>query len=116
MKQTREQIKAELLKKAEVEIDRLLDWEDQAEKPNLTQIENTVLAARKAVGEEMLQALLSSQETQQPLDPPRCPKCQQIMQDKGKQARVIETRVGPIQVLRQYYYCPACQVGFFPSG
>ena len=48
MKRTREQIKAELMKKAEQEIDCLLDWEEKADKPTLTQFENQVLTTRKA--------------------------------------------------------------------
>ena len=39
MKRTREQIKAELMKQAEREIDRLLDWEEKAARPTLTQFE-----------------------------------------------------------------------------
>lgn len=116
MKPTRAQLKAELLKKAEVEIDRLLDWGEQADRPNLTQIENEVLAARKAMGEEMAQALLKGQEQRQPLNAPECPKCGRRMEDKGKQVHVVETRVGPVAVERQYYYCPACQTGIFPPG
>jgi hypothetical protein len=53
MKRTREQIKAELMKKAEQEVDRLLDWEETADKPTLTQFENQVLMTRKALSEAM---------------------------------------------------------------
>jgi len=116
MKRTREQIKAALLQKAEAEIERLLDWEAQTDKPTLTQMENAVLASRKAVGEEMVQALLSGQEERDRLDPPACPGCGQPTQDKGYQAHQVETRVGSVQIQRRYYYCGHCQAGFFPPG
>ena len=66
MKRTREQIKAELMKKAEQEIDRLLDWEEQANKPTLTQFENQVLMRRKALSEAMLDGVMAGQETRPP--------------------------------------------------
>jgi len=109
-------MKAALLQKAEAEIDRLLDWEERTDKPTLTQMENAVLASRQAVGEEMVQALLSGQDERERLDPPVCPRCGQPTQDKGYQTHQVETRVGPVGIQRRYYHCPACQAGFFPPG
>ncbi len=75
MKRTREQIKAELMKQAEQEIDRLLDWEEKAAQPTLTQFENEVLKTRKALSEPVL-----------------CPKCGQPTENKGLQTKEVETR------------------------
>ena len=69
MKRTREQIKAELMKQAEQEIDRLLDWEEKADKPTLTQFENQVLITRKALSEAMLEGVMAGQESRQPAEP-----------------------------------------------
>ncbi len=116
MKRTREQIKAELMKKAEQEIDRLLDWEEQADKPTLTQLENQVLATRKALSEGMLEGVLAGQETRQPAEPVGCPKCGQLAENKGLRTKEVETRAGTLRMRRAYYYCPHCQAGFFPLG
>src|SRR5512136_1128157 len=116
MKRTREQIKAELMKKAEQEIDRLLDWEEQADKPTLTQFENQVLTTRKVLSEAMLEGVLAGQETRQPAEPVVCPKCGQPTENKGPRTKEVETRAGTLRLRRQYHYCPQCQAGFFPPG
>ncbi len=116
MKRTREEIKAELMKKAEQEIDRLLDWEAKADKPTLTQFENQVLRTRQALSEAMLDGMAASQETRQPVEPVECPKCSQPTENKGLQTKEVETRAGTLRLRRQYHYCPHCQAGFFPPG
>ena len=116
MKRSREQIKAELMKRAEREIDRLLDWEEKAARPTLTQFENEVLKTRQALGEAMLAGVMTGQETHQPAEPVRCPKCGQPTENKGLQTKEVETRAGTLRLRRQYHYCAHCQAGFFPPG
>jgi hypothetical protein len=38
------------------------------------------------------------------------------MENKGKQPKVVESRVGKVLLERDYYYCGRCEVGFFPPG
>ncbi len=116
MKRSREQIKAELMKKAEVEIDRLLNWEEKADKPTLTDFEEEVLAARRALSEAMLEALMTGQENGQPAERVICPQCGQPMENKGSQPKQVETRAGSLRLKRQYEYCPRCKKGFFSPG
>jgi hypothetical protein len=116
MKRTHEQIKAELMKKAEQEIDRLLEWEEQADKPTLTQFESQVLMTRKALSEAMLEGMMAGQEIRQPTGPVKCPHCGEPTENKGLQTKEVETRVGTLRLRRQYHYCSHCQVGFFPPG
>ncbi len=47
MRFSREQKRVELLKAAEAMIEEFLDWEEQTEKPNLSQIEAEVLKVRR---------------------------------------------------------------------
>jgi hypothetical protein len=112
MKRTREQIKAELLKKAEQEIDRLLEWEEKADQPTLTQFENQVLTTRQALSA----AMLAGQEMRQPAEPVVCPKCGQPTENKGLHTKEVETRAGTLRLRRQYHYCAHCHAGFFPPG
>ncbi len=116
MKRTREQLKADLMKKAEEQIDRLLEWEAKTDRPTLTQFENEVLGVRRTLSEGMLEALLTGQEARAPAARVVCPQCGQPMADKGLQTKVIETRVGTLRVKRQYYHCADCHVGLFPPG
>ena len=116
MKRSRGQIKAEMMRKAEEEIERLLDWQAGSAKPTLTQLENEVLAARRALSEEMVQVLLKGEEVREPSEAPLCAGCGQAMENKGKQPKVVESRVGRVLLERDYYYCERCGAGFFPPG
>ncbi len=62
MKRTRAQIKAELMKKAEEQIERLLEWEKKTDAPTLTQFENEVLMTRQVLSEAMLETMMTGQE------------------------------------------------------
>ena len=116
MKRTREQIKSELMKKAEQEIDRLLEWEETADRPTLTQFENQILMTRKTLSEAMLEGVLAGQEARQSAEPVLCPQCGQPTENKGLQMKEVETRAGTLRFRRQYHYCAHCRVGFFPLG
>ena len=116
MKKTREQRQAELQAKANELINRLLDWTDQTDQPDLTQIEDEVLALRAELGESMLQTIIAAQEAEQPTVVPRCPQCGQPLEDKGRRPHHTISRVGEVTLSREYYDCPACQRGFFPPG
>jgi uncharacterized protein with PIN domain len=116
MKRTREQIKADLLKQYEEEVERLLNWEEHTPQPTLNQIEERVLVSRKKVSEALLQQVLSDQENGSLVEAVKCPKCGQPMEDKGKEIKRVETRAGSVQLERTRYYCPNCKIGFFPPG
>jgi YgiT-type zinc finger domain-containing protein len=116
MKRTREQIKAELMKRYEKEVEELLDWQEKTEAPNLTQIEDAILKSRKRLSEGMAKELLAGEISREPEQAPACPKCGGKTVDKGKRPQVIETRLGTLRMERVYYYCEACGEGFFPPG
>ena len=116
MKRTREQIKAEMMKKYEQEVEALLDWQEKTDKPNLTEFENAILASRKRMSEATIKALLEGEQEREPERAPKCAKCGKEMADKGKREQVIETRIGTLRIERAYYYCETCGEGFFPPG
>ena len=66
MKRKRSEVKAELLKKAELLIDELLDWTDETKAPDLTQIEDIVLKLRKQMGEQMALSVIDEQAAKRP--------------------------------------------------
>ena len=115
MKRQRSEVKAELMQKAELLIDQLLDWEEQSAKPDLTQMEDVVLNLRKQLGEQMTLALVDQQEAKQPAEV-RCAQCRCRMRFKGLKAHAVESRVGGLPLSRGYYHGQTCQTGLFPPG
>ena len=116
MKRTREQMKAELLAEAEVAIDELLDWHEKGQEPTLTQLEEVVLKLRKQPSQRMTGVVLKDQEALQPVMVPPCPTCGQKMHYKGMKGVTVESRLGPLQLERGYWYCHRCRRGLFPPG
>ena len=116
MKKSQEQLKAEFMAEAEELFDRLIEWEEQTEKPNLTQIEEIVLELRKRFGERMAQKMMMRQEERQPAKRVDCPECGGEMENKGMKDNQIETQIGNLKIERGYYYCPDCKQGVFPPG
>ncbi|HEY6073807.1 MAG TPA: hypothetical protein VIV15_10535 [Anaerolineales bacterium] len=114
MKRKRAEVKAELLKQAEVLIDELLEWNAQTKAPDLTQIEEVVLKLRKQLGEQMALAVIDAQDSQRPSPGPHCPTCQCEMHYKDVKANTVESRVGSLSLQRGYYYCSTCRTGLFP--
>ena len=114
MKRKRSEVKSELLKKAELLIDELLDWTDESKAPDLTQIEEIVLKLRKQMGEQMALSVIDEQAAKRPSPGPQCPQCQREMHYKDVKANTIESRVGALPLERGYYYCQTCQTGLFP--
>ena len=75
MKKSREKLKAEFIAEAEELFDELMEWEEDNEKPNLTQIEEIILEVRKRFGERMAQKIIMRQEERQPAERVDCLQC-----------------------------------------
>ena len=116
MELTRAQKQAKLRKAADEMIEKLLAWDEENSAPNLTQIEDEILALRQRMGEEMLTVVLAGQAASQPTENPKCPTCGAEMRYKGQKGKAVESRVGGLEVERGYYYCARCQSGLFPPG
>lgn len=116
MKLTREEARKRLLARATAAVEELLAWNDQADKPTLTEIEDVVLRLRKEIGIEMAQEAIALQESNQPVCGPLCPSCGQEMGYKGQKGHSVESRTGTLTGERGYYHCPECGEGIFPPG
>jgi uncharacterized protein with PIN domain len=114
MPSRQERRKARLMEQAESLIDEFLDWTDETAEPNLTQIEDKILALRKQFSEEMAREAIEAQEAKQPAIGPRCPQCGKEMRYKGQKRVTPQTWVGEVAFERGHYYCAECKVGFFP--
>ena len=116
MKLTRAQKEAKLAKAAEEAVQELLEWDEKNPQPNLTQIEEVVLALRARIGQAMTEVVLAGQEAQQPVEAPLCPTCGEPMRYKGRKGKTLESRLGGLAMERGYYYCARCESGLFPPG
>jgi len=116
MKQTRAQKKAKLQAAAEKLIEQLLDWDERNAGPNLTAIEDEVLKLRQQFGQAMADMMVEGQESRQPVEVPPCRQCSKAMRYKGQKRKAVGSRLGEIEIARGYYYCAACESGFFPPG
>ena len=116
MKKSREQLKAAYLQEAEALFDELMEWDEETQEPDLTQIEEKILELRKRFGERLAQQVIMRQEERQPSAKVICPRCGGEMDTKGMKGSHIETRIGNLEITRDYYYCPNCREGFFPPG
>ena len=122
MKRAKEKLKEEFLAEAEELFDRLMEWEGEHDRPNLTQIEDIILELRQRFGAELTEKVLKRQEQRQPAERVLCPKCGDEMRPKGKKpnqvpkGHAMETRIGNLKIEGEHYYCPRCQLGIFPPG
>ena len=116
MKLTRVQKRERLQRRAEEIIDKLLEWEERNEAPNLTQIEDEVLTLRQEFGQEMVTAVIKGEEAKQPVENPKCPTCGKAMRYKGQKGKEVESRLGGLKLERGNYYCNRCKSGLFPPG
>jgi hypothetical protein len=116
MPRPRAEVQAELEAEAARLIAALLDWTEQTEAPNLTQIEDEVLKLRQQFAEKLAEAAVDQQATVAPLTV-ACPQCGRPMhQKKKRQRRRVQSRLGGVALNRAYYYCDHCRVGLFPPG
>jgi hypothetical protein len=116
MKHTREQKSAKLLAGAQALIEEFLDWEEQADKPKLTDIEGEVLELRERFGQRLAEVVIADQDAKQPVAAAECPSCGQPMRYKGQKGLEVESQVGLLSVDRGHYYCARCHSGLFPPG
>jgi hypothetical protein len=111
----KDQLKAQLLKQYDTQLDKLLEQMDPHAELDLGEIEEAALAVRQKTGEDITQALAETQSQNSPPDLP-CPTCSVPMRYKGKKPKQISSRSGEISIERAYYYCESCQRGVFPPG
>lgn len=115
-KQSRAELKVNLMTEAEKAIDELLDWHMSTTRPNLGQVEEKVLAVRQHLGEQMSQTVIEAQAAVRPVPGPRCEGCGAEMRYKGHKELQVSSWVGDLQLDPGYYYCEQCRIGLFPPG
>ena len=114
MRKRRSEAKGKLMQEAEGIIEELLCWEEEVEKPDLSQIEDKVLELRQRLSEKMAEIVVEGQGSVQPGPGPECQECGQEMRYKGRHSKQVTSWVGELKLKRGYYYCERCRRGHFP--
>jgi hypothetical protein len=102
-------------------VDRLYGPDGPAWGTKLSTIEDTILAVRQLLSEQLLAEALQRQAVTAPERPAawqRCPSCGQevVAQPAGADPRRVQTRVGQAAWHEPETYCRRCRRAFFPSG
>lgn len=116
MKKNRSELKTALMEAFDRAVEEVLDWQEGHETFTLTELEELGLQVRQEVGVEIARLLLGQLTSPTSLEGLRCEECGSPLRYKGAQARYVETRLGGLDVVRDRYWCPACQAGLFPLG
>lgn len=116
MSRRNEELKAQLMAKAEAVIDELLASRRDPREATIADIERAVLVAGQRIEQELTATLVKESAAQVEGEWPRCPECGRRMKGKGKRAKRLVTEKGEVQLEREYYYCAGCRRGVFPPG
>ena len=113
MPQTRDELEARLMGKAQEAIQKLLAKQKPKEEITLSDMEISVGEFGEELLQEIMQELVevSSSSKKQSLS---CPNCEKAMRYKGKKSKQMITLRGEVEIERDYYYCEACRSGHFP--
>lgn len=109
-----EEMKKALLAEIEKIVDEMLEWGKRHPAPTLTEIEEVALKLRQRFGHQVAEFLLKQQAAARPVPGPICSECGQEMQYKWMGKVTVESRIGPLEIERGYYYCGRCRSGLFP--
>ena len=108
---SKEELKAQMMAKAEAAIDKLLAEKKPADEITLTEIEQLALQAGAEIEQKVTQALVEASQEEMQAPEPMCPECGKPMHGKGRKRKRIVTESGEVEVERAYYYCEACVMG-----
>ena len=108
------ELSKELEEEIRKRIGQVVEEASKRESLTLAEIEQLAEKAGRAITQELTASLV--EEEAKRVEAPSCPECGGKMRYKGKKKRDVVSKTGELQVNRDYYYCEACQTGFFPPG
>jgi len=112
----REEIKARIMERVAVRVEKMLGDEEVIERMTLTEIEEAALKVGEETEAAITAELAAAAQGRREQGQPQCPRCGQEMRLKGYRNKEVITRTGEVKVRRAYYYCQTCRRGFFPPG
>lgn len=98
----------------------LTAWRAAHPRATLTQIELAVEAATARMRAHWIGLLTQqteqAEEVAEPAAPPTCPSCGGPLRRRGRRKRriLVAHQAQPLELEREYFWCPACGVGISP--
>src|SRR5579859_17957 len=97
--------------------ERLRQWRREHPQATFDEIDAEVARQDAVLHAEVVGELSAEQGLHEMAVSVRCPPCHTPMQRRGPRRRRVPTRQGgSIELVRDYYTCPACGTGLFPPG
>jgi hypothetical protein len=95
-------------------------WKQKEAKTTFEEIEAKALEMGQAIMRAMISFGVADEQQLERQSrseaEPRCAECGQPMRYGGQPAKTVKSKVGDIQMDRDYYHCPGCGEGLFPPG
>ena len=116
-KLSREQRRAEFVKRAGQMFDELENWYDRHEEASFGEIETEARHQRRKLMGETLGILVNGRDTGMQVEAPCCQKCGRGMNFEGYRRWEVHGLEGDTILERAYYVCPECSgETLFPPG
>jgi len=115
MPQTKDELEAKLVAKAQKAIRQLLAKQKPKEEITLSDMEISVGEFGEEILQEIMQELVSDASEKGGASV-NCPTCHKAMRSKGSKTKQMLSLRGEIKIERDYYYCEHCRRGYFPPG
>jgi len=96
------------------------EWKQQDGVHTFAAMEAKALEIAQAVAQTLLTYGVADEQQverhKRPEAEPSCSECGRPMRYGGQPGKKIDSKAGEIAFKRDYYHCPGCGAGFFPSG
>jgi hypothetical protein len=103
--ETNEQIRRELSKALEAELESFLEQVSQMNEGELKQLEEQVVKSSQAIGRKLMEGVLNSRLHEQRPAARRQGSCGHRQRLVGERSKQLITLVGPVSFVRAYYQC-----------
>jgi len=103
--ETNEQIRRELSKALEEELETFLEQVSQMTEGELKQLEEQVVKSSQAIGRKLMEGVLTSRLHERRPVARREGSCGHVQRLVGERSKELITLVGPVSFVRPYYQC-----------
>lgn len=103
--ETNEQIRRELSKAVQEELESFLEQVSQMNEGELKRLEEQVVKSSQAIGRKLMEGVLNSRLHEQRPQARRQGSCGHVQRLVGERGKDLITLVGPVRFVRAYYQC-----------